>query len=88
MQGVFSVKRFAMAWARIVAAQHVQPRLAYPLQELLPGAQSQMFCQVRKDQPPFAFGGQMCAQTSQITAQHGGIFVVHGLLQRTAGATR
>lgn len=54
MQRIFAVGRLAMPGPRIDPAEHAQPALIYPRQQLLPRAQAEVFGEIGNDQPSFA----------------------------------
>ena len=77
-----------MAWPGVDAAQHLQASGGKPAQQLVSAAQTQVFGQIRQDQPALALGRQVGGQPSQVAAQHAAVRVVDGGLQRRTGLGR
>lgn len=81
MQRVAGVLRFAVAWPGVQAAEHLQACMGHPAQQFFARAQTQVFGQVRQDQPAFAACAQVRSQARQKAAQHAAVFVVNRLVE-------
>ena len=82
MQRIGLIAGFAVDRFDVHPAQHLQARLRDPTEQLFAGAQAQVLCQVRQNQPAFAARAQVFGQAAQEALEHLAAFVVDGLLQQ------